>query len=34
MTGAQASYLNTLCEQAHEMIDRLREKVGLGEPDE
>jgi Protein of unknown function (DUF3072) len=45
MTGAQASYLKTLCEQAHmpepgknltkaeasELIDRLREKVGLAE---
>jgi hypothetical protein len=49
MTGAQASYLKTLSEQAHEpaafderltkaeaskAIDRLREKVGLGQPDE
>jgi len=49
MTGAQASYLKTLSEQAHEPsafnegltkaeaskeIDRLREKVGLGTPDE
>jgi hypothetical protein len=49
MTGAQASYLKTLSEQAHEPsayndnltkaqaskeIDRLKEKVGLGEPDE
>jgi hypothetical protein len=49
MTGAQASYLKTLSEWAHEpstfrenltkaqaskLIDRLREKVGLGEPDE
>ena len=49
MTGAQASYLKTLSEQAHEPsasnerltkaeaskeIDRLRQKVGLGEPDE
>lgn len=49
MTGAQASYLKTLSEQAHEPsafderltkaaaskeIDRLKEKVGLGTPDE
>jgi hypothetical protein len=49
MTGAQASYLKTLSEQAHEpslyhdtltkaeaskLIDMLREKVGLGAPDE
>lgn len=49
MTGAQAFYLKTLSEWAHEpsafrenltkaqvsrLIDRLREKVGLGEPDE
>ena len=49
MTGAQASYLKTLSEWAHEpsafrgdltkaqaskLIDRLREKVGFGEPDE
>jgi Protein of unknown function (DUF3072) len=49
MTGAQASYLKTLSEQAHEpsaykenltkaeaskQIDRLKEKVGLGTPDE
>jgi hypothetical protein len=49
MTAAQASYLKTLCEQAHEpgsfndqltkaqalkLIDRLRQKVGLGYPDE
>ena len=47
MTGAQASYLKTLSEQANEpgsfsenltkakaskLIDRLREKGGLGEP--
>jgi hypothetical protein len=46
MTGAQASYLKTLSEQAHESpaiqdqmtkaeaskeIDRLREKIGLGD---
>jgi DUF3072 family protein len=45
MTGAQASYLRTLAEQAHEpdptqtpltkaeaseLIEKLREKVGLG----
>jgi Protein of unknown function (DUF3072) len=49
MTGAQASYLKTLSEQAHERgafeeglskaeaskrIDRLREKIGFGTPDE
>jgi len=49
MTGAQASYLKTLSEQAREpsayherltkaqaskAIDRLKEKVGLGTPDE
>lgn len=49
MSGAQASYLKTLCEQAREpgsfnenlskaeaskLIDRLRQKVGLGYPDE
>lgn len=49
MSGAQASYLKTLCEQAREpgsfnenlskteaskLIDRLRQKIGLGYPDE
>ena len=49
MTGAQASYLKAISEQAHEpslyqdnltkaeaskLIDMLREKVGLGQPDE